>query len=75
MFHRVNRPARKTGSSRAPAGPLFAELTAALDSVRTLKNFCFSNGRIPTARDPIDRNPEVVDSGGGNGRGEPADLS
>ncbi|KYN23303.1 hypothetical protein ALC57_04176 [Trachymyrmex cornetzi] len=62
--------------SENPRGPVFAELTAALDSVRTLKNFCFSNGRIPTARDPIDRNPEVVDIGGGsNGRAEPTDLS
>ncbi|KYM98219.1 hypothetical protein ALC62_11069, partial [Cyphomyrmex costatus] len=56
-------------------GPVFVELTAP-DSIRTLKNFCFSNGRIPTARDPIDRNPEMVDSGGGsNDRQEPADLS
>ncbi|KYM79532.1 hypothetical protein ALC53_09971 [Atta colombica] len=56
--------------SENPRGPIFAELTAALDSVRTLKNFCFSNGRIPTARDPIDRNPEV-DSGGSGVSEEP----
>lgn len=57
------------------AGPVFAELTTAPapDSVRTLEDFCFSNDRILTARNPIDRDSGAGNGGGGGG--EPADLS